>query len=36
VLEPTPLPGGEPLRAWQAALADYIPSLIRPRQAGAR
>jgi dTDP-4-dehydrorhamnose reductase len=36
VLEPTPLPAGEPLRAWQAALADYIPSLIRPRQAGAR
>ncbi len=36
VLEPTPLPGGEPLRAWQAALADYIPGLIRPRQAGAR
>jgi dTDP-4-dehydrorhamnose reductase len=36
VLEPTPLPGGEPLRPWQAALADYLPSLLRPRPAGAR
>jgi dTDP-4-dehydrorhamnose reductase len=31
VLEPTPLPGGEPLRPWQAALADYLPSVIRER-----
>ena len=36
VLEPTPLPGGEPLRPWQAALADYVPTLLRPRPAGAR
>jgi dTDP-4-dehydrorhamnose reductase len=31
VLEPTPLPGGEPLRPWQAALADYLPTLLRQR-----
>jgi len=31
VLEPTPLPGGEPLRPWQAALADYMPTLVRQR-----
>ena len=36
VLQPTPLPGGEPLRPWQAALADYVPTLLRPRPAGAR
>jgi dTDP-4-dehydrorhamnose reductase len=36
VLEPTPLPGGEPLRPWQAALADYFPDLVRERsRAGA-
>jgi dTDP-4-dehydrorhamnose reductase len=35
VLEPTALPSGEPLRPWQAALADYLPTLIRPH-AGAR
>jgi dTDP-4-dehydrorhamnose reductase len=36
VLEPTPLPGGEPLRPWQAALADYLPTLLRQRsKAGA-
>jgi dTDP-4-dehydrorhamnose reductase len=29
VLEPTPLPGGEPLRSWQLALADYLPELLR-------
>jgi dTDP-4-dehydrorhamnose reductase len=29
VLEPTPLPSGEPLRPWQAALADYLPTLLR-------
>lgn len=33
VLEPTPLPGGEPLRPWPAALADYLPTLIRQRDA---
>ena len=31
VLEPTPLPGGEPLRPWQAALADDLPNLLRGR-----
>jgi dTDP-4-dehydrorhamnose reductase len=37
VLEPTPLPSGEPLRTWQAALADYLPTLLRQRAAaGAR
>jgi dTDP-4-dehydrorhamnose reductase len=35
VLEPTPLPGGEPLRPWQAALADYLPTLVRQRAGGA-
>jgi dTDP-4-dehydrorhamnose reductase len=38
VLEPTPLPGGEPLRPWQAALADDLPALLRDRaraKAGA-
>lgn len=36
VLEPTPLPGGEPLRPWQVALADYLPALLRQRaKAGA-
>lgn len=33
VLEPTPLPSGEPLRPWQAALADYVPLLRRQRAA---
>ena len=31
VLAPTPLPGGEPLRSWQAALADDLPILLRGR-----
>jgi dTDP-4-dehydrorhamnose reductase len=31
VLAPTPLPGREPLRPWQAALADYLPGLVRQR-----
>ncbi len=35
VLEPTPLPGGEPLRAWQAALADDLPALLRERAKAA-
>jgi dTDP-4-dehydrorhamnose reductase len=35
VLEPTPLPSGEPLRAWQAALADYMP-VLRRRTATAK
>ena len=29
VLSPTPLPGGEPLRDWRLALADYLPILLR-------
>jgi dTDP-4-dehydrorhamnose reductase len=33
VLEPTPLPGGEPLRPWQEALADYLPAVLRQRSA---
>lgn len=33
VLDPTPLPGGEPLRPWPAALADYLPTLLRQRAA---
>jgi len=33
VLEPTPLPGGEPLRDWRAALADDLPALLRERAA---
>ena len=35
VLEATPLPGGEPLRAWPDALADYLPTLLRQRAAGS-
>ena len=33
VLEPTPLPSGEPLRSWQGAIADYLPTLLRQRAA---
>ncbi|HLY12785.1 MAG TPA: SDR family oxidoreductase [Candidatus Limnocylindrales bacterium] len=29
VLDPTPLPSGEPLRPWPAALADQLPALRR-------
>ena len=29
VLAPTTLPSGEPMRPWQAAMADYAPALIR-------
>jgi dTDP-4-dehydrorhamnose reductase len=36
VLETTPLPTGEPLRPWPAALADYLPTLLRGRRATAR
>ena len=35
VLAPTALPSGEPLRSWQAALADYLPTLIRQRMKTA-
>lgn len=31
VLAPTPLPSGEPLRSWPAAMADYAPALRRSR-----
>ncbi|HEX9043604.1 MAG TPA: NAD(P)-dependent oxidoreductase [Candidatus Limnocylindrales bacterium] len=31
VLEPTPLPGGEPLREWRLALADEMPTRVRSR-----
>jgi dTDP-4-dehydrorhamnose reductase len=36
VLEPTTPPSGEPLRAWQEALADYVPLLRRQRTPAAR
>jgi dTDP-4-dehydrorhamnose reductase len=36
VLAPTPLPSGEPIRPWAAALADYLPTLLRRRAAAAR
>jgi dTDP-4-dehydrorhamnose reductase len=34
VLEPTPLPSGEPLRSWPDAMADYSPSLLRETATG--
>jgi dTDP-4-dehydrorhamnose reductase len=34
VLEPAP--GGQELRPWQEALADYLPALLRQRTAAAR
>jgi dTDP-4-dehydrorhamnose reductase len=33
VLDPTPLPDGEPLRPWQAAVADDLPAVLRRRAA---
>jgi dTDP-4-dehydrorhamnose reductase len=36
VLEPTPPPDGEPLRTWEAALADDLPLLLRRRAAATR
>lgn len=36
VLAPTPLPSGEPLRPWEAALADYLPALLRGRREEPR
>jgi dTDP-4-dehydrorhamnose reductase len=36
VLDPTPLPSGEPLRPWEAAMADYLPLLLRARAPLAR
>jgi dTDP-4-dehydrorhamnose reductase len=35
VLEPTPLPSGEPLRIWPDAMADYAPALLRAARARA-
>jgi len=35
VLEPTPLPSGEPLRSWPDAMADYAPALLRAHRAAA-
>ncbi len=35
VLAPTPLPSGEPLRAWPDAMADYAPTLLRATRARA-
>ena len=32
VLAATPLPGGEPIRSWRAAMADYAPVLRRERE----
>jgi hypothetical protein len=36
VLSPTPLPGGEPMRPWPDAMADYAPALRRAQQDRAR
>jgi dTDP-4-dehydrorhamnose reductase len=36
VLEPTPLPSGEPLRPWPDAMADYAPMLLRETAGGSR
>ena len=36
ILEPSALPGGEPLRTWQGATADYLPTLLRQRAGEAR
>jgi len=36
VLEPTALPTGEPLRPWPAAVADYLPALLRGARAAVR
>jgi dTDP-4-dehydrorhamnose reductase len=35
VLEPTPLPSGEPLRLWPDAMADYAPILLREAAGGS-
>ena len=32
VLEPTPLPDGEPMPTWQTAVAHYLPKLLRQRE----
>ena len=35
VLAQTPLPSGEPMRLWPDAMADYTPTLLRPRRVRA-
>ncbi len=35
VLAATPLPSGEPMRSWTAAMADYLPVLARSRPTSA-
>ncbi|HEX6868319.1 MAG TPA: NAD(P)-dependent oxidoreductase [Candidatus Limnocylindrales bacterium] len=35
VLEPTPMPSGEPMRGWPDAMADYAPALLRARRVRA-
>ena len=35
VLEPTPLPSGEPMRIWPDAMADYAPRLLRASRSSA-
>jgi dTDP-4-dehydrorhamnose reductase len=34
VLEPTPLPSGEPMRDWREAFADAVPALLRSLRQG--
>jgi dTDP-4-dehydrorhamnose reductase len=34
VLEPTPMPSGEPMRDWREAFADAVPALLRALRAG--
>ena len=34
VLEPTPLPSGEPMRDWRDAFAHAVPALVRSLHAG--
>ena len=34
VLEPTPLPSGEPMRHWRDAFADAVPALLRSLRQG--
>jgi dTDP-4-dehydrorhamnose reductase len=34
VLEPTPLPSGEPMRPWREAFADAVPALLRQLPRG--
>ncbi len=34
VLEPTPLPSGEPMRHWREAFADAAPALVGSLRGG--